>query len=154
MSRRKDHTEQLDRAIVLMAQRVDTYVTIPALARAAGMSPYHFIRIFHRTKGITPLRYYTLLKMQEARRLILQTPDLPLGYVPGMLGLESVGTFSSSFSRWWGIPPSWLRRPRCLCLAVSSDLHSGADHTTCAWWKAPCMECHTCRSIAVVQVTV
>ena len=46
--------------------------TLPALAAQVGLSPYHFLREFARCVGVTPHAYLTQLRINHARRLLLE----------------------------------------------------------------------------------
>lgn len=46
--------------------------TIGELAREAGMSPYHLIRVFKSRRGLTPFAYQSQLRVDRARWLLAQ----------------------------------------------------------------------------------
>ena len=60
-------------------------ISVCELAAAAGLSPYHFIRVFSRQLGLTPHAYLTQVRVQEARQRLLagESPAetaLPAGF--------------------------------------------------------------------------
>ena len=81
---------------------------VPALARAAHLSPAHFSREFRRAFGETPHQYLLTRRLERAAALLRNT-DYPVAYVCASVGLRSVGSFTSSFGRAFGLPPSAYR---------------------------------------------
>jgi AraC-like DNA-binding protein len=79
------------------------------LAREACLSPYHFHRAFTRAFGKTPHQYRNELRLLRARRL-LETSQRTVTEICGDVGFESPASFSSLFRRFFGFPPSALRR--------------------------------------------
>ena len=82
---------------------------LAALARAAHVSPRHFSRSFRRTFGETPHRYLLTRRMERARHL-LRTTDMKVAEVCLAVGFSGVGSFTSTFRRHVGMPPTAYRR--------------------------------------------
>ena len=45
-------------------------LTLPLLATHAGLSAWHFLRVFRATVGVTPHTYLTQIRVKEARRML------------------------------------------------------------------------------------
>ncbi|CCH31637.1 hypothetical protein BN6_43550 [Saccharothrix espanaensis DSM 44229] len=56
--------------IAVMRERLDQPLTLADVAAEAHLSPYHFIRVFRAATGLTPRRYLTRLRIEQARRLL------------------------------------------------------------------------------------
>ncbi len=85
-------------------------VTIEAMARVAGMSPFHFARTFRRTFGQTPHAWLTDVRLQRAK-MLLSRSGTHVTDVCFDVGFSSLGSFSTLFSRHVGLPPSaWHRQ--------------------------------------------
>lgn len=99
----------VERVIQAMRGRLDRPWNLDDLAAVAGMSVYHFHRIFRSVTGIPPSEFLTLLRIQEAKRLLLTTSwrvtDICLE-----VGYTSVGTFTARFSQCVGTSPGRLRQ--------------------------------------------
>ena len=79
-------------------------LTVADLAREAGLSPAHFSREFRRTFGEPPHRYLLTRRLERAAAL-LRTTDRSVADVCMGVGLSSVGSFTASFRRIYGVTP-------------------------------------------------
>lgn len=84
-------------------------LSVPALARHAGMSERHFSRVFSEQAGISPGRYVERSRADAARRL-LEITDHPLDRVAREAGLGSPETLYRVFRRHWRTSPGDYRR--------------------------------------------
>lgn len=83
-------------------------VTVADMARAAGLSPAHFSREFHRAFGDPP-HVYLLTRRLERAASLLRLTDRSVADICFMVGLQSLGSFTSSFTRTYGMPPMVYR---------------------------------------------
>jgi len=81
---------------------------VPALARAAYMSPAHFSRQFRAAYGETPYSYLMTRRIERAKAL-LRRGDLSVTDVCMEVGCTSLGSFSSRFTELVGESPSAYR---------------------------------------------
>jgi len=78
------------------------------LARAAGLSRAHFSREFRRAFGESPHGYLLTRRLERAAALLRST-DRSVADVCFSVGLQSVGSFTTSFSRTYGVSPTAYR---------------------------------------------
>lgn len=78
------------------------------LARAAGLSRAHFSREFRRAFGESPHSYLLARRLERAAALLRYT-DNSVADICMAVGLESVGSFTSSFKRSYGKTPTQYR---------------------------------------------
>ncbi|MDQ3721125.1 MAG: helix-turn-helix transcriptional regulator [Actinomycetota bacterium] len=78
------------------------------LARAAGLSRAHFSREFRAAFGESPHSYLLTRRLERAAALLRST-DRPVADVCLSVGLTSLGSFTSSFSRTYGMSPAAYR---------------------------------------------
>jgi AraC-like DNA-binding protein len=83
-------------------------LTVDDLARAARLSRAHFSREFRREFGESPHAYLLTRRLERAASL-LRTTDRSVAEICFAVGLQSVGSFTSSFSRTYGISPTAYR---------------------------------------------
>lgn len=78
------------------------------LARAAAMSPYHFLRTFRRVVGITPHQFVLRLRLQRAAVRLRRTRH-PVSAIAFDAGFGDLSTFNRRFRKVMGMPPSVYR---------------------------------------------
>jgi AraC-like DNA-binding protein len=83
-------------------------LTVDDLARAAGLSRAHFSREFRRAFGESP-HVYLLTRRLERAAALLRTTDRSATEICFAVGLRSVGSFTSSFTRTYGVSPTAYR---------------------------------------------
>jgi AraC-like DNA-binding protein len=100
---------RVTRAIRAIDSHPDDPLTLDALAREAGLSPYHFLRTFERLTGVTPHQYVRRTRLREAaRRLIIEggtVLDIALDS-----GFGDVSNFNRAFRTEFGRSPLAFRR--------------------------------------------
>jgi AraC-like DNA-binding protein len=79
-------------------------LNVTDLARAAGLSPAHFSREFRRTFGESPHEYLLTRRLERAAALLRNT-DHTVTDICFSVGLGSVGSFTTSFRRVYGVAP-------------------------------------------------
>src|SRR5262249_21295697 len=78
------------------------------LARAAGLSRAHFSREFRRAFGESPHAYLLTRRLERAAALLRST-DRSVASICFAVGLRSVGSFTTSFTRTYGVTPTAYR---------------------------------------------
>jgi AraC-like DNA-binding protein len=110
-------------------------LTVEDLARAAGLSKAHFSREFRRAFGESP-HVYLLTRRMERAAALLRSTDQSVAQICYLVGLQSVGSFTTSFGRTYGISPSayraqfppaatFARLPACVVRFFSRPQHAG-----------------------------
>jgi AraC-like DNA-binding protein len=78
------------------------------MARAAGLSKAHFSREFRRAFGESPHGYLLTRRLERAAAL-LRTTDRSVAEICFSVGLQSLGSFTTSFTRTYGASPTAYR---------------------------------------------
>jgi len=97
----------LRRARDLIDRNYAQPLDVPAMARAALMSPAHFSRKFRAAYGETPYAYLMTRRIERAQALLRQGTSVTDACVA--VGCTSLGSFSSRFSEIVGVTPSQYR---------------------------------------------
>ena len=84
-------------------------VDVESLAAVAGLSKYHFLRLFKATYGVTPGEYLSQRRIERAQDLLRAT-NLTVTEVCHAVGFSSLGSFSSRFRAVVGESPSDFQR--------------------------------------------
>ena len=96
------------RAKDAMDARYADALDVAGLARAAGLSPAHFSRLFKQTYGESPHGYLLTRRLERAAALLRNT-DHAVADICMEVGLSSVGSFTTSFKRMFGATPTDYR---------------------------------------------
>ena len=84
-------------------------ISLQTLAREAGISLFHFTRLFKAKTGITPHRHIVQLRMRQAQTLLRHT-DLSVAEVALQSGYAHPGHFAAAFKRSAGTLPKQFRQ--------------------------------------------
>ena len=101
--------EGIRKAMHFISRQFAEPIHIDDVARQAGMSRSHFIRLFHQETGVTPRRFIEDRRIGEAVHL-LRTRNLSAAEVAYACGFSDPARFSRVFKARTGQPPSDLRR--------------------------------------------
>ncbi len=84
-------------------------VSFQELAEKFGFTPEYLGKIFKKYTGETPSKYLTKLRMNEAKRLLLNNPDMEIQMIGELVGYKDGFYFSRAFKSYTGIQPSEFR---------------------------------------------
>jgi AraC-like DNA-binding protein len=104
-------TAALRRVRELLEAEYARTVTISELAREAGLSTFHLIRVFRASFGLPPYKYLELIRIQQARRLIRH--GFPLTHVVHATGFSDQSHLTRYFKRIVGVTPGIYARAGC-----------------------------------------
>jgi AraC-like DNA-binding protein len=100
---------RLRRARTFIESRCGDAIDLEAMAAAARLSRFHFLRRFRGAFGETPHELLTRCRIERAKTLLLES-DTPITEICFAVGYGSPGTFSSLFTRHVGRSPERFRR--------------------------------------------
>ncbi len=84
-------------------------IDLAAAAAQAGLSPFHFLRVFARVLGVSPHQYLVRARLRRAARLLVET-DGPVTGIAYESGFADLSNFMRSFKRAAGTTPREFRR--------------------------------------------
>lgn len=99
------NARRIARAIAWLRTRYDEPLRVEHLADTANMSPSSFHAHFRRVTAMSPLQYQKLLRLQEARRLLM-TDAVDAATAGHRVGYQSPSQFSREYRRAFGKPPA------------------------------------------------
>jgi AraC family transcriptional regulator len=108
---------RISRVLRHVEQHADEPVDLAALAAAACMSKYHFLRTFRRLVGVTPHQFLLDLRMRRAA-IALCTTSMPIAAIAFDTGFGDLSAFNARFRRVFGMSPRQLR-------GSGQDRHAG-----------------------------
>jgi AraC family transcriptional regulator len=104
---------RLRRVLDYIAANVNDDITLLDLAGIAGYSPFHFARKFTLTMGVSPHRYISRMRLENAMAE-LAAGKLPLAEIALNAHFSSQASFTRAFHRATGTTPREYRRRRSL----------------------------------------
>lgn len=112
-SKKKSTREEIYRRVLYAKDYIDCNysenLTLKTIAQVAMLSENHLLRNFSQIFDISPFQYITLLKIAEAKRLIIET-DKSVTEIAISLGYSSLSNFSYYFKNVVGQSPAVLRK--------------------------------------------
>ena len=99
---------RVTRAVRRIERDSDTPLTLRALAREAGLSPYHFLRTFEGLTGVTPHQYLRRARLRQAA-LHLATGQARIIDVAFDAGFGDISNFNHAFRAEFGVSPRLYR---------------------------------------------
>ena len=105
---------RMDRRVAAAVHYIGTHleerITLADLASAAALSKDHFIRLFARELGITPVRYINRKKIEAAQLRLLLHPGERVKQIAYGLGFDNLQYFNRLFSGQTGLSPGRYRQ--------------------------------------------
>jgi AraC-like DNA-binding protein len=98
----------IEQSIATMWSRYNEPLSLDEIADTAILSKFYFSRVFRSMTGTSPGRFLSAIRLCNAKRLLLETP-LSVTEIAYMVGYNSLGTFTSRFTRSVGDSPGRYR---------------------------------------------
>lgn len=105
----KSEINVVDAAIHYMEENIENHISIQDVTNYVGYSSTHFLTLFKKQTGKTPLNYFNHLKIEYACRLLRET-DMKINQICFKIGIEDSLYFSRLFSKTMGISPRDYRK--------------------------------------------
>jgi len=103
-----EHRQMTDKVKSYIANHLKEPLNLEDLAAISGLSTSYFARQYKATTGRTPMEDLRLLRLEEARRLLVKTP-LPLYEIATQVGIPDVYYLSRLLKEQFGISARKLR---------------------------------------------
>jgi AraC family transcriptional regulator len=99
LSTRVELNRRLGLATDFILSNYQRDLSLEQMASAACLSAYHFMRVFRKVHGLTPLQFLYRKRIQVAIRLQARS-DLPMQEIAALVGFNSRATFYRQLRRW------------------------------------------------------
>jgi AraC family transcriptional regulator len=104
----RDRRRAIDVALWL-ADNAHEDLDLGAAAAQAGLSPYHFLRLYTRVLGVTPHQHLVRARLRRAAHLLAEA-DLPVTDIAYRVGFGDLSNFVRTFHRAAGLSPRAFRQ--------------------------------------------
>lgn len=104
----RDRRRAVEAALSIDARSAEP-LDLAQLAREAGLSAFHFLRLFAAVLGVTPHQYLVRSRLRRAARL-LAADDRPITDVAYDVGFGDLSNFVRTFHRAAGVSPRAFRQ--------------------------------------------
>jgi AraC family transcriptional regulator len=101
--------DQLRAAIDFIHDHIQESLELRSISRAAGLSEFHFARLFKAATGVTPFQFVTRTRMDRAKQLLRKT-RLPIFEIAERVGYQKPSHFSARFRALLGCGPDAYRK--------------------------------------------
>ncbi|MFK7805419.1 MAG: helix-turn-helix domain-containing protein [Anaerolineae bacterium] len=100
---------QLRQIHALMHANLERGLSLQQMADEVALSTYHFSRLFKASMGISPNQYLLQLRLDETKRLLLQSPKQPISAIAQQTGFTDQAYLTRQFRQHFGITPARFR---------------------------------------------
>jgi AraC family transcriptional regulator len=100
------YVERVNRAIDHVVSRLGEPLRLEDVSRAAGLSPFHFHRVFRALAGVTLAEFVKRLRLDRALFMMSHARRQSLTTIALACGFASSSDFSRCFKQRFGAPPS------------------------------------------------
>ena len=104
------YAERVDATRSRLHTHLSSAHSLSSLARSAGMSPFHFARVFRELAGVPPHRYLMQVRLKEAARQLRQGASVTEACLNS--GFSNLSHFIRLFRRCYGASPARYARQR------------------------------------------
>jgi AraC family transcriptional regulator len=94
-----------------VATHLNQKITNDTLAQIAGLSTFHFCRVFKQTEGMSPHRYVLQYRVRLTRQL-LDSTEMPLAEIADAVGFFDPSHCINRFREIVGVTPAAYRLTR------------------------------------------
>ncbi len=105
----KNDNDTASMAINYMQQQLHSTLSLTDIARHVNLSVSHFVALFRKKTGFSPIEYFNHLKIQKACQYLQFTNDR-MKVIAGYLGIEDSYYFSRLFKKLMGVSPNEYRK--------------------------------------------
>ena len=105
----REYSDKISYVIQMMNREYDKNCSLEDYAAICNMSKFHFIRVFEKITGESPIEYRNSIRIEHAKELLLDT-SLSISEIGESVGYASNVYFSDSFKKKVGMSPLKYRR--------------------------------------------
>jgi AraC-like DNA-binding protein len=101
---------QLQPVINYMEQNFHKYSSLEEMSAIINITPHHLCRLFKQVFGMSPFSYLTKIRMQHAKQLLMEKPNIKVLDIAKYVGYDDTSYFCAIFKRNEGYSPMEFRK--------------------------------------------
>lgn len=105
---REPHVVRIAREIIEDCYADSSRTSLRALGLQTGVTPFHLVRVFTQTTGLSPHRYLVQTRVRRASQLLAR--GIPASFVAAMTGFVDQSHLTTQFKRYVGTTPASYQR--------------------------------------------
>ncbi|MGC5775527.1 AraC family transcriptional regulator [Paenibacillus pabuli] len=114
-----EHHSALDQTLEIIEFRYAEHLSREILAKAAGLSVWHYSRVFKSQTGISPMEYVNSIRMDRAKEMLMM-PGQTIRNIAAQVGFQDEFYFSRKFKKHVGVSPTAYQRQKRSKIAALS----------------------------------
>jgi len=108
METQERNVERLSRVFDYIEKNASTHISLEALASLAGVTEFHFCKIFRAATEMTPVEYVNRERINRGENLLRET-GMTVTEIARECGFDDASYFSRVFRRYRGVSPKLIR---------------------------------------------
>jgi len=100
---------RIAKAVQHMNRYYNSDYSLDDYAKLSNMSKYHFLRVFEKITGMSPLTYRNNIRLEHAAELLCEE-KMSVEEVSSVTGFSSLSYFSSAFKKKYGVSPKKFQK--------------------------------------------
>lgn len=115
---KKDYFDTKDKGALMASveqyilKNLASSISTKALSQKFGLVAPYLSRLFKDYKGVTPAQYIQNIRLQAAKKLLIEKPDMLSKEIAEYLGYNNATYFSRAFKKNFGVYPSEYRKEK------------------------------------------
>lgn len=101
--------EIVSKIIEYFTEHYQDKISLDMISENMYVSPFYISKIFKSITGDTPIRYLINIRLEKAKELLCDNPNLGITEAAEMVGYDDVYHFSKLFKKKFGVSPSKIR---------------------------------------------
>lgn len=99
------HTHQIEQ---FLKENFSRKLSLAEMAAVCDLSPYHFVRAFSKTFGVSPYQYVLLLRLDLAEKLLTDS-RMSITDIADLSGFSSQSHFTTMMRKYRHVTPQQVR---------------------------------------------
>ncbi|MGB5918079.1 AraC family transcriptional regulator [Arcobacter sp.] len=110
LCQKDSNLSRISRVIDYIVENIEQKIDLDEMAKLADMSVNNFHKLFKQAMNDTPIQYIKKIRLEKAKQLIAYNNNMKVIEASNAVGYDNVSQFSREFKRYFGHPPSTIKK--------------------------------------------